>query len=291
MKHIPGKTNTKANILSRKDQVNTKEDNKDVQLLKDKLWQQKTTAEVIIIKENKTREENEILKEIRRNATRDNEVVQALERNNGLTWEEDRVVYMEGRVYIPNNKKLKEEILKENHDLVDVRYPGQHRMLELLKRNYWWPGLKKDVKRYVQGCFKCQQNKVQHQRKAGELHPLEISQGLWQEISIDIIGPLPKSNGMDAIVIIVNRFTKMICLKVTTTNISSEGMAKIYRDNIWKLHGIPRKILSDRGLQFASKFMEEFIKTLGMKKQLSTVYHPQTDGQMERINQEIGTFL
>ena len=291
LKHIPGKTNTKANILSRKDQVNTKEDNKDVQLLKDKLWQQKTTAEVIIIKENKTREENEILKEIRRNATRDNEVVQALERNNGLTWEEDRVVYMEGRVYIPNNKKLKEEILKENHDLVDVRHPGQHRMLELLKRNYWWPGLKKDVKRYVQGCFKCQQNKVQHQRKAGELHPLEISQGLWQEISIDIIGPLPKSNGMDAIVIIVNRFTKMICLKVTTTNISSEGMAKIYRDNIWKLHGIPRKILSDRGLQFASKFMEEFIKTLGTKKQLSTVYHPQTDGQMERINQEIGTFL
>ena len=271
--------------------MNTKEDNKDVQLLKDKLWQQKTTAEVIIIKENKTREENEILKEIRRNATRDNEVVQALERNNGLTWEEDRVVYMEGRVYIPNNKKLKEEILKENHDLVDVRHPGQHRMLELLKRNYWWPGLKKDVKRYVQGCFKCQQNKVQHQRKAGELHPLEISQGLWQEISIDIIGPLPKSNGMDAIVIIVNRFTKMICLKVTTTNISSEGMVKIYRDNIWKLHGIPRKILSDRGLQFASKFMEEFIKTLGTKKQLSTVYHPQTDGQMERINQEIGTFL
>ena len=88
------------------------------------------------MKENKTREENEILKEIRRNATRENEVVQALERNNGLTWEEDRVVYMEGRVYVLNNKKIKEEILKENHDLVDVGHPGQHRMLELLKRNY-----------------------------------------------------------------------------------------------------------------------------------------------------------
>ena len=120
LKHIPGKTNTKADILSRKDQVNTKEDNKDVQLLKDKLWQQKTTAKVIIIKENKIREENEILKKIRRNATRENEVVQALERNNGLTWEEDGVVYMEGRVYVPNNKKIKEEILKENHDLVDM---------------------------------------------------------------------------------------------------------------------------------------------------------------------------
>ena len=83
----------------------------------------------------------------------------------------------------------------------------------------------------------------------------------------------------------------MIWLKATTTNISSEGIAKIYRDNIWKLHGVPRKILSDRGPQFASKFMEEFTKVLGTKRQLLTAYYPQTDGQTERINQEIGTFL
>ena len=124
LKHILEKTNTKTDILSRKDQVNTKEDNKDVQLLKDKLWQRKTIAEVAIMKENKTREESKILKEIKRNTTRENEVVQALERRDGLTWEEDRVVYMEGRVYVPNNKKIKEEILKENHDLVDVGHPG-----------------------------------------------------------------------------------------------------------------------------------------------------------------------
>ena len=74
-------------------------------------------------------------------------------------------------------------------------------------------------------------------------------------------------------------------------NISSEGIAKIYRNNIWKLHGIPRKILSDWGPQFAFRFMEEFTKTLRTTRQLSTVYHPQTDGQMEQINQEIGTFL
>jgi len=164
-------------------------------------------------------------------------------------------------------------------------------MLELIKRTYWWPGLKKDVKKYVQGCFKYQQNKVQHQRKAGKLHPLEIPKGPWQEISIDIIGPLPKSNGMDTIVVIVDRFMKMIRLKATTTNISSEGIAKIYRDEIWKLHGVPQRILSDRGPQFASKFMEEFTKALGTKRQLSMAYHPQTDSQIERINQEIGTFL
>ena len=83
----------------------------------------------------------------------------------------------------------------------------------------------------------------------------------------------------------------MICLKAIMMNISSEGIVKIYRDDIWKLHGIPRKILSDRRPQFASKFMEEFTKALGTKRQLSTAYHPQTDGQMERINQEIETFL
>ena len=96
---------------------------------------------------------------------------------------------------------------------------------------------------------------------------------------------------MDAIVVIVDQFTKMIQLKATTTNISSEGIAKIYRDDIWKLYRVPRKILSDRGLQFTSKFMEEFTKALRIKRQLSMAYHPQTDGQMERINQEIGTFL
>ena len=120
---------------------------------------------------------------------------------------------------------------------------------------------------------------------------MEISQGPWQEISIDIIGPLPKSNGMDAIVVIVDQFTKMVRLKATTTNVSSEGIAKIYRDDIWKLHGVPRKILSDRGPQFALKFMEKFTRALGTKRQLSTAYHLQTDGQTERINQEIGTFL
>ena len=104
--------------------------------MKDKLWQRRTTAEIVIMGKNKTREENGILKEIRRNAIREKKVVQALERNDGITWEEDGLVYMEGRIYVPNNKKIKEEILKENHDSVNVGHPGQQRMLELLKRNY-----------------------------------------------------------------------------------------------------------------------------------------------------------
>ena len=84
---------------------------------------------------------------------------------------------------------------------------------------------------------------------------------------------------------------KMIQLKVTTTNISLEGIVKIYRDNIWKLHGVLRKILSNREPQFAFRFIEELINVLETKRMLSTVYHPQTDRQTERINQEVGIFL
>jgi len=128
-------------------------------------------------------------------------------------------------------------------------------------------------------------------KKAGELHPLKMPEEPWKEISIDIIGPLPKSNGKDSIMVIVDRFTKMICLKATTTNVSSEEIAKIYRNKIWKLHRVPRAILSDREPQFTSRFMKDLMKALGTRRMLSTAYHPQTDRQMEQINQEIGTFL
>ena len=96
---------------------------------------------------------------------------------------------------------------------------------------------------------------------------------------------------MDAILVIVDRFTKMIMLKATTTNISLEGIVKIYRNKIWKLHRVPKTILSDREPQFVSKFMEEFTKVLATKRKLTIAYYPQTDRQTERINQEIGMFL
>ena len=154
LQHIPGKTNTKADILSRKDQVDTKEDNKDVQLLKDEIWTRKITSKIKVFNERKRIDESDIIKKIRKNNTREKKVVQALKREDGLTWEEDKVVYMEGRIYVPNNKDLKEEILREHHDPADVGHPGQHRMQELIKRTYWWPGLKEDIKKYIQGCVK-----------------------------------------------------------------------------------------------------------------------------------------
>ena len=147
--------NTKTDILSRKDQINTKEDNKDVQVLKKELWMRRTTAEVTMLKRTTTTNNSDVLEEIRRNNTKEQEVIQALKKDNELTWKENRIVYIEERIYVPNNKKLKEKILQENHDSVDVGYLGQQRMLELIKQNYWWPGFKEDIKKYVQGCFKC----------------------------------------------------------------------------------------------------------------------------------------
>jgi len=116
--------------------VNTKEDNKDVQLLKEQLWTRRTTVEIMMLKRKMTVDKLDIVKKIKRNNTREQEVVQALKKEDRLTWEKDGLVYMEERIYITNNKKTREKILKENHDLVDIKYLGQQRMLELIKQNY-----------------------------------------------------------------------------------------------------------------------------------------------------------
>jgi len=133
-----------------------------------------------------------------------------LEKEDKQAWEKDGIIYVDGRIYIPNSQKIKEKILQENHEPVDIEHPGQQWMMDLIKRNYWWPEIKNNIKRYVQECFKYQQNKVQHMKKAGELHPLKTPEGPWKEISINVIGPSPKSNGKNAIVVIVDQFTKMI---------------------------------------------------------------------------------
>ena len=104
-----------------------KEDNKDVQLLKDEMWLRKTVGKIQVFEDRKV-EEMDIIKRIKRNRTREKEVLQALQRKDGSAWEEDEVAYMEGRIYIPNNKDIKEEILKEHHDPADVGHSGQHRM-------------------------------------------------------------------------------------------------------------------------------------------------------------------
>ena len=100
------------------------------------------------------------MEEIRKNKTKEQEVCKELEKEDGQSFEEDGIVYVDGKIYILNNQKIRERILQENHEPVNIGHLGQQMMMKLIKQNYWWPEIKTDVKKYIQGCFKCQQNKI-----------------------------------------------------------------------------------------------------------------------------------
>ena len=117
--------------------------------------------------------------------------------------------------------------------------------------------------------------------------PNSILKKAWTHISVDFITKLPLTQGYDSILVVVDRFTKMAYFIPTTEKTSTEGLARLFRDNIWKLHGLPDSIISDRGLQFAAGIMKELNCMLGIKTKLSTAFHPQTDGQTKRMNQEL----
>jgi len=137
LQNISRKTNTKANVLSRKDHIDTTEDNKDVQMLKDEMWtRRQITVEIKMIQRNQVVEETTLLEEIRRNGIKEQEVCRELEKEDGQSWEVNGIVYVDRQIYVPNSQRIKERILKENHELVDVGHPGQQQMIELIKRNY-----------------------------------------------------------------------------------------------------------------------------------------------------------
>ena len=171
--------------------------------------------------------------------------------------EEDKLLYYEDRVYILPNKKLQEQLLNDNHDVPIARHPGVFKTYKLLNCHYWWPSQLKDIKTYVKGCSTCQQNKALRQKKAAPLNCHLPPESPWESISLDIIGLLPESNGFNAILSVIDRFSKMIHLILTTTELSTKGLIDIYLKQIWKLHGIPKKITSNRGPQFASELMKE----------------------------------
>jgi transposase InsO family protein len=144
---------------------------------------------------------------------------------------------------------------------------------------------------YVNGCDRCQRAKVYPQAPAGKLRPVPLASAPWKDISVDFITGLPLNDGCDAILTVCCRKTKQVHVIPTTTETSSTGLTKLYHNHVWKLHGMPDTIISDRGPQFASNFMKELAALLGIKLKLSTAYHPQTDGQTERMNQELKQYL
>jgi len=116
----------------------------------------------------------------------------------------------------------------------------------------------------------------------GKLRPNKVPERLWQHISVDFITKLLVSKGHDLILVVCDRFLKMSHFVVTTEKTMAEGLAKLFRDNVWKMHGLLESVILDRGPQFAAELTKELNKMLGIKTKLSMVYHPQTDGQMDR---------
>jgi len=125
-------------------------------------------------------------------------------------------------------------------------------MVELVTRNYWWPGVTREVGKYVKGYDLCQQIKNRIEEVAEKLKLGEVLEKLWTHILVDFITKLPIVAGNDAILVICNRLSKMTHFVVTTEETIAEGLARLFRDNIWRLHGLPESVVSDRGLQFAA---------------------------------------
>ena len=201
-----------------------------------------------------------------------------------LSLESERLLLHNGLVYVPTEDTLKLEILLSCHDAKSAGHLGQEKTLELVSRDYYWPGMRKFVNDYVRTCDTCARNKAPRHRRHGELHPLPIPAGLWDSVSMDFIVELPPSEGYDTIYVCVDRFTKMAHFIPMNTTITAEGTADLYLRHIFKHHGLPGNIVSDRGQQFVSKFTRALLEQCDIRGNRSTAFHPESDGQTERVN-------
>ena len=194
-------------------------------------------------------------------------------------------------MYVSKNEKLRVEIIWLYHDILITGHRGQWKMVELVTKNYWWLEIMKEVKRYVEGCDQYQRMKNRAEMPVGKLRPNQVPKKPWQHILVDFITKLLMSKGHNLILVIYDRFSKISHFVATTEKIMVEGLVRLFRDNVWKLHGLPESVISDRGPQFAARLTKELNKMLGIETKLLTAYHPETDGQTERTNQELEQYL
>jgi hypothetical protein len=169
--------------------------------------------------------------------------------------DEQGTIWFKDIICVPDIESLRETILKEAHDSNYSIHPGSTKIYLDLKQMYWWYGLKRDVAAHVAMCDVCQRVKAEHQRPAGLLHPLKIPVWKWEEIDMDFITRLPHTyKGYDAIRVIVDRLTKVVHFIPVKTTYKGSQLAELYMAQIVCLHGVPKKIVSDRGSQFTSRF-------------------------------------
>ena len=205
--------------------------------------------------------------------------------------DEDGLVLHRGKIYVPQNEQLRRDIIKMNHDNLAAGHPGQRGTLASVGQEFTWPGISNTVHQYVEGCATCQSTKNDTHPTMVPLQPTEIPDRPFGTITMDFITDLPESNGYDSLHVVTDRFTKTAVITPCLKTIDSDGTAKILLENTWRRYGLPDKIISDRGTQFASKVAQALLKELGIQSALSTAYRPQTDGATERMNQELEQYL
>lgn len=202
----------------------------------------------------------------------------------------DGLLFFQNRLCVPTI--LRPQVLKEAHEPPLAAHPGYHKMFASLKQNFFWPKMKKDTLEYVKKCLVCQKVKAERVKLPGKLHPLAIPEMKWECISMDFVTGLPKvSGGFDSIFVVVDKLTRVAHLIPIRTTATAADIAQIFIKEIVRLHGIPARIISDRDAKFTSKFWVAMFQSLGTLLNLSSAYHPETDGQTERVNQVIEDML
>jgi hypothetical protein len=205
---------------------------------------------------------------------------------------EDGLIMRGEQIYVPFNKKIMTRILEEAHDIPIAGHVGMNKTLEKISRTFYWPKMHKHIQYYINTCIKCQENKASNQLPMGLLQPLPIPERRWQQITMDFIVQLPMTkNGHDAILVIVDKLSKLATYIPTTTNVTAQQVAKLVFQYIVRYHGVPESIVSDRDSKFTSLFWKALWEMLGTKLAMGTAHHPETDGQTERQNRTLEDML
>ena len=245
----------KADSLSRKldQEVEVEKNNKNETLVKPEWLEVRKTEKVEVIVEGV-----DLLEKVRWSKVKDNEVIKVVEE---IKWvgvkmlrdeeqrEVDSVMYKEGKVYVSKNDILRAEIIRLYHNILVEEHGGQWKIVELVTRNFLWPEVTKEMKRYMEGCDFCQRNKNCIEQLAGKLMPNSIPEKPWIHILADFITKLPLAQEYNTILVVVDQLTKMVYFILTTERTSVEGLARLFRNNIWKLYSLSKNIISDREQQ------------------------------------------
>jgi len=181
--------------------------------------------------------------------------------------------------------------MEAEHNSKIAGHFGTFKTIGRVRANFYWPKMDENITEYFRSRDICQRNKVIQHKKFGPLEPLEVSMRPWMAISMDLIVGLPKSDGYTKISVIVDRFSKMAHFIPLRTEEHIPEFALTFVKEIWRLHGLPESIVSDRDTRFTSKFWTSLMQLLQVKLNLSTAFHPESDGQTERVNQTLEQYL